>query len=715
MAERYVVVDGSNIATEGRSIPSLAQLDEAVRAFMAEHPNDQVIVVVDASFGYRIDESERHEYEQAEAAGEIVSPPAGAVGRGDGFLLRIADRTNATVLSNDSFQEFHGEYPWLFDTGRLIGGKPVPGVGWIFTLRTPVRGPRSREATRAADRARKAALKRAPVAEGPVAEAIAEATAEAIDPKQNGEEGEPAKVSRRTRRRRSKPAGTVNDPLPFIEFIAEHPLGTEVQGEVDSFTSHGAFVKAGDARCYVPLVALGDPPPRSAKEVLTRGETRTFVVQALDPPRRGIELALPGLVRVAGVPTEETVEADIGVGRRPRKGAKAEARAGDGMAVPAEAPEAATEAEEAVARVQERAKPARRSRKKAAAASEPVAADVAGADTAAVVPPAVPADAVAPEPEPVPPRKARATRKKQPAPVPAIGTDGEEAVVPAPARRRRRAPAPVPAEPEPRGPTPPEPEPALAAAAEAADRPVRRSRRRTAPAEDDARPPVHETPVPPMRRRAAAGDRVDEPAAEPVLAGPGGEPGAPSPPKRSRRRGTAAEPEPATPAPPTEALAAAPPPKRARRRATAPDEVPVGREPSPSATARTRRRAAAETVGPAPAAEPVPEAESEQGPPAKRTRARKVAAAGETAPVLEKGSRRRTATDAATAPEPAPAAKKAVRSRVRTDAGVTGAEPAPAAKRAARRRTATDKAEPAPEPEPEPHDARRSSRRRARP
>jgi hypothetical protein len=71
---------------------------------------------------------------------------------------------------------------------------------------------------------------------------------------------------------------------------------------------------ANGARCYVPLTALGEPPPRSAKEVLTRGETRTFVVQAFDAPRRGIELALPGLARVAGAPTEETVEAEIGAG-----------------------------------------------------------------------------------------------------------------------------------------------------------------------------------------------------------------------------------------------------------------------------------------------------------------------------------------------------------------------------------------------------------------
>src|SRR5438309_3964592 len=155
MAPRHVVVDGSNIATEGRSLPSLAQLDEAVREFLDENPGVTITVVVDATFGHRIDDSEREAFEEAEAANELVSPPAGAIGRGDAFLLRIADKVGGTVFSNDSFQEFHGEYPWLFDEGRLIGGKPVPGVGWIFTPRTPVRGPKSRVATRDADRARK--------------------------------------------------------------------------------------------------------------------------------------------------------------------------------------------------------------------------------------------------------------------------------------------------------------------------------------------------------------------------------------------------------------------------------------------------------------------------------------------------------------------------------------------------------------------------------
>ena len=115
MIIRQVVVDGSNIATEGRSLPSLAQLEQAVAEYQRENPDDELIVVVDATFGHRIDEQERPRFDEAVAHNEIVSPPAGAIGRGDAFLLRIADKVGATVLSNDSFQEFHGEYDWLFN------------------------------------------------------------------------------------------------------------------------------------------------------------------------------------------------------------------------------------------------------------------------------------------------------------------------------------------------------------------------------------------------------------------------------------------------------------------------------------------------------------------------------------------------------------------------------------------------------------------------
>jgi hypothetical protein len=308
----HFVIDGSNLATEGRTEPSLAQLNEALEAFKVEHPDAILTVVVDASFEHRIDASERDEFARLEASGGAVSPPAGAVGRGDGFLLQIANRTGASVLSNDSFQEFHGEYEWLFDTGRLVGGKPVPGVGWIFSLRRPVRGIASRKAVAAKKKATKAEDGKA---QRQVKEAIAEATADVMQPE-----------AKRKRRRRSrggaKPAEPVNEPAPFLQFVIDHRPGGEVEGTIESFSSHGAFVTVGLVRCYIPLAAMGDPAPTRARDALTQGEVRTFIVQAIDAPRRGIELALPGFAHPAAAPSDETVDAETRAPRRARGAAK---------------------------------------------------------------------------------------------------------------------------------------------------------------------------------------------------------------------------------------------------------------------------------------------------------------------------------------------------------------------------------------------------------
>ena len=101
---RHIIVDGSNIATEGRSTPSLAQLNEAVLALMPEYPGVKVSVVVDATFGHRIARKEVAEFNKAIDHNELVAPPAGAVGRGDAFVLAIAEKVKASVLSNDSYQ-----------------------------------------------------------------------------------------------------------------------------------------------------------------------------------------------------------------------------------------------------------------------------------------------------------------------------------------------------------------------------------------------------------------------------------------------------------------------------------------------------------------------------------------------------------------------------------------------------------------------------------
>jgi hypothetical protein len=342
----HVVVDGSNIATEGRSVPSLAQLSEAVMSFMEEHPDATVTVVVDATFGHRIDKKEVKEFEEGISNNELVAPPAGAIGRGDAFVLSIAEKAHASILSNDSFQEFHADYEWLFDEGRLIGGKPVPHVGWVFVNRSPVRGPVSRKATQGtrskgssrreskqsgSTRGRSAsrsASEPMPVPKspppGPGANAEEKAGARTdekagakADEKAGAKAGEKAgaKADEKAKRGRGgAPRGgdPVNELLPFLEFVEHHPVGTSINGTVESYSSHGAYIAIGDqgVRGYVPLRLMADPVPTSARKVMRLGEAVTLVVVSFAPARRSIDCAVPDIADEAIADAQAEAEAE---------------------------------------------------------------------------------------------------------------------------------------------------------------------------------------------------------------------------------------------------------------------------------------------------------------------------------------------------------------------------------------------------------------------
>ena len=301
----HYVVDGSNIATEGRSRPSLEQLQEAVTTFMADHPDAMITVVVDATFGHRIDASERPEFDEAVANNELVAPPAGAIGRGDAFVLTIADRAGASVLSNDSFQEFHGDYEWLFDEGRLVGGKPVPHVGWVFVERTPVRGPVSRKATKKssapATSSRRTASKRAsepmPVPKNPPPSAT---TRTASGTKRASSTGEAPKAGE-----------PVNDLIPFLEFVESSPVGARVAGVVDRYSSHGAYVAVGDVSVYVPLRSMADPPPKSARAHVKIGEQVDVTIVGFVAERRSVDGAFDGGIAKETTREEESSEQSV--------------------------------------------------------------------------------------------------------------------------------------------------------------------------------------------------------------------------------------------------------------------------------------------------------------------------------------------------------------------------------------------------------------------
>ncbi|MFM2073496.1 MAG: hypothetical protein RLZZ623_3760 [Actinomycetota bacterium] len=298
---QHVIVDGSNLATEGRSLPSLAQLNDAVMAYMAEHPDHLITVVVDATFGHRIDAKEVAEFDDAVANNELVAPPAGAVGRGDAFVLSIANKVGGTILSNDSFQEFHGQYDWLFDGDRLIGGKPVPHIGWVFVQRVPVRGMISRNAVKDAKRKKGGGDERGRVRQGspeaskpmPVPKAPPPGARKSA-PKALPKEQMAAAVAVAVETAPTKSA-VVNDLMPFLSFVEHHPVGTSVNAVVENYSSHGAYVRVGDVKAYVPLRLMAEPAPRSAREFMKIGDAVTLVVDSFAPARRSIDLAVVGM------------------------------------------------------------------------------------------------------------------------------------------------------------------------------------------------------------------------------------------------------------------------------------------------------------------------------------------------------------------------------------------------------------------------------------
>jgi hypothetical protein len=271
------------LATEGRTSPSLKQLHEAVLSFMNEYPDTKVTVVVDATFGHRIDKREVAEFNDAIDNNELVSPPAGAVGRGDGFVLTIAKKIGATVVSNDSYQEFHQDHPWLFDGGRLMGGKPVPLVGWVFIDRLPVRP----SAAKSVKKASREANRPMPIPRTPppniklAAKTKATATSATAAPAASA---------------RTKPTTAVNDLTPFLEFVEKYKIGSKVKGVVETYSAHGVYVRIGNVLGYLPLRLMANPAPRSARDFVKIGQQVSLVVSSFTASRRSIDVGIVGPV-----------------------------------------------------------------------------------------------------------------------------------------------------------------------------------------------------------------------------------------------------------------------------------------------------------------------------------------------------------------------------------------------------------------------------------
>ena len=362
-------------------------------------------------------------------------------------MLSIAKKAKATILSNDSFQEFHGEYEWLFDEGRL--DRRQARAARRLGLRRRAARCAGRSAARPSGRP-KPPSGRSAAADGGSAKTDQRADHQACGPARRASkeaaapmpvpthaatwQGDAAAVDGALRRAApsAPPGDVVNELMPFLDFVQHHPVGTSVNAIVDSYSSHGAYVKIGDVLGYVPLRLMSDPPPRSAREVMKIGDAVTLVVASFAPARRSIDCAVPNMASVVEPQDGEAVVAEAAGAVAPsaKKAAARKTTAKKAAAAPAKKA-AASPARSPPSRAPRRRLLSHRV-KKAATASKAPASDV-------VEPAAREPAAKEPTARRPPPRNRRRGRLR---PVPRAGARpcrADEVVSPE-ARARRRGP-----------------------------------------------------------------------------------------------------------------------------------------------------------------------------------------------------------------------------------------------------------------------------------
>ena len=122
-----VVVDGSNVAyaeLSQRGEPRVSNLVAMTKAL--EGRGYRPIVIVDATLRHKVDDPDQLEGLLDDQV--IRQAPAGT--DADFFVLETAQEYNALVVSNDEFEQFREDYPWI--TERRVPFMIVEGQAELY-------------------------------------------------------------------------------------------------------------------------------------------------------------------------------------------------------------------------------------------------------------------------------------------------------------------------------------------------------------------------------------------------------------------------------------------------------------------------------------------------------------------------------------------------------------------------------------------------------
>lgn len=109
-SDRLIIVDGANIAyieQTGAGKPKVANLKAVRRALKGR--GYRPILIIDASLIHEVDD--REGLEDFLDNPDVQQAPSQT--DADYFVLETADRLDAEVVSNDEYDRYKSEYPWI--------------------------------------------------------------------------------------------------------------------------------------------------------------------------------------------------------------------------------------------------------------------------------------------------------------------------------------------------------------------------------------------------------------------------------------------------------------------------------------------------------------------------------------------------------------------------------------------------------------------------
>jgi hypothetical protein len=110
VSKRVAVVDGSNVAYLELSEDNKPQIDNLRKVSKKlKTKGYKPVVIIDASLQHEVDDPEL--LDDLEDTGFLHQAPAGT--DADYFIVETADRKNGIIISNDTYDEYEEDYPWV--------------------------------------------------------------------------------------------------------------------------------------------------------------------------------------------------------------------------------------------------------------------------------------------------------------------------------------------------------------------------------------------------------------------------------------------------------------------------------------------------------------------------------------------------------------------------------------------------------------------------